>query len=203
VKEGEKGIMKRVFSGILSTVEGFNRFLYILSSLAILSSAFILTYEVLMRYFLKTPTIWEIEASVYLAIMATFGGAAYGLKDRAHINIDLITRLLPPPVRDKLFVITSIISLIFCILISWKGWEMWWEAFSKGWRSESIWSFPLAVPYFFLPLGMTLLCFQYIIQIGRLGRSAGGNGKSCLSRQGPRPALAPKIGMKVENSDRE
>lgn len=149
-------------------IEGLNRFIYMISSLAILLSAFILTYEVIMRYVLRTPTIWEIEASVYLTIMATFLAAAYGLKDGAHINIDLVTRLLPPKFNTKLSMVTSALSLVFCILIAWKGWGMWWEAFSKGWRSETVWSFPLAVPYFFLPLGMTLLSLQYIIQIGKV-----------------------------------
>jgi TRAP-type C4-dicarboxylate transport system permease small subunit len=158
--------MKSFFSGLARKIEGLNYLVYIISSLAILLSAFVLTYEVVMRYVLRTPTIWEIEASVYLTIMATFLAAAYGLKDGAHINIDLITRLLPPKHNARLSIVTSVLSLIFCIIIAWKGWEMWWEAFSKGWESESIWSFPLAVPYFFLPLGMTLLSLQYMIQIG-------------------------------------
>jgi len=157
--------MKKFFSKIAKVIENFNHFLYIVSSLAILLSAFILTYEVIMRYVLRTPTIWEIEASVYLTIMATFLASAYGLKDGAHINIDLITRLLPVTFNAKLSMVTSVLALFFCALIAWKGWEMWWEAFSKGWKSESVWSFPLAVPYFFLPLGMTLLSLQYIIQI--------------------------------------
>jgi TRAP-type C4-dicarboxylate transport system permease small subunit len=158
--------MRSLFSGLARRLEGLNYFVYLISSLAILASAFVLTYEVVMRYVLRTPTIWEIEASVYLTIMATFLAAAYGLKDGAHINIDLITRLLPPRINVRLSIVTSALSLIFCIIIAWKGWEMWWEAFSKGWKSESVWSFPLAVPYFFLPLGMTLLSLQYVIQIG-------------------------------------
>lgn len=165
--------MKGFFSGLAKKIEGLNRFIYMISSLAILLSAFILTYEVIMRYILRTPTIWEIEASVYLTIMATFLAAAYGLKDGAHINIDLVTRLLPPKFNTKLSMVTSALSLIFCILIAWKGWEMWWEAFSKGWRSETVWSFPLAIPYFFLPMGMTLLSLQYMLQIGRVKRAEG------------------------------
>ena len=163
--------MKSLFSALARKIEGLNYFIYRISSLAILLSAFVLTYEVVMRYVLRTPTIWEIEASVYLTIMATFLAAAYGLKDGAHINIDLITRLLPPRFNAGLSIVTSVLSLFFCILIAWKGWAMWWEAFSKGWRSETVWSFPLAIPYFFLPLGMTLLSLQYMIQIGRVKES--------------------------------
>ncbi len=152
----------------LGTVERWNRFLYYLSSLAIFLSALVLTYEVIVRYILRVPTIWEIEFSVYLIIMATFLGAAYGLKEGAHINIDLITRLLPGRLNARLSQVTSFISFLFCVLIAWKGWGMWWEAYSKGWKSESLWGPSLAVPYFFLPLGMTLLALQYLIQMGRV-----------------------------------
>lgn len=162
--------MKKFLWELTEKIEGVNRKIYYLSALAILISALILTYEVLMRYLFRTPTIWEIEASVYLTIMATFLGAAYGLKDGAHIKIDLITRLLPPSFNSRLALITSYFSLGFCLLLAWRGWAMWWEAFSKGWKSESLWSVPLAIPYFFLPLGMSLLSIQYIREINKAPR---------------------------------
>lgn len=160
--------------GVMQGIENLNRSLYYISSLAILLSAFILTYEVIVRYVLRIPTIWEIESSVYLTVMATYLGAAYGLKDGAHINIDMITRLLPKGFTEKLSLVTSIISLAFCMLLAWKGWGMWWEATAKGWRSESLWGPPLTIPYFFLPLGMTLLSLQYIVLISEIIERRGG-----------------------------
>lgn len=160
--------------GIMQKIENLNRALYYVSSLAILLSAFILTYEVIVRYVLRVPTIWEIESSVYLTIMATYLGAAYGLKDGAHINIDMITRLLPKGVTEKLSLVTSMISLVFCLLLAWKGWVMWWEATIKGWHSESLWGPPLTIPYFFLPLGMTLLSLQYVGLISTIIEKRGG-----------------------------
>lgn len=160
--------------GVMQGIEHLNRTLYFISSLAIVLSAFILTYEVIVRYILRIPTIWEIETSVYLTVMATYLGAAYGLKDGAHINIDLLTRLLPERVTRKLSLFTSIISFVFCALLAWKGWGMWWEATSRGWHSESLWGPPLTIPYFFLPLGMTLLSLQYLKLISELAGWQGG-----------------------------
>jgi len=154
-------------------VETFNRVMYWFSAVAILLSSLILTYEVVMRYFLKIPTIWEIEASIYLGVLATFMGAAYGLKDKAHINIDLVIRALPASFQRKLEKVTSFLSLLFCTYVAYKGWELFWEAYSKGWRSESLWGPPLAIPYLFLPLGLTLLSLQFIIQIFGLAESKG------------------------------
>jgi TRAP-type C4-dicarboxylate transport system permease small subunit len=161
---------KNLFSLLAQKIESLNRGVYYTASLAILLSAFVLTYEVIIRYILRAPTIWEIEFSVYLIIMATYLGAAYGLKDGAHININIVVRLLPNEVKRKLSLLTSLLSWAFCIILAWKGWEMWWEATSKGWRSESLWGPPLTIPYIFLPIGMTLLSLQYLILIVGLMR---------------------------------
>jgi TRAP-type C4-dicarboxylate transport system permease small subunit len=158
--------LRRIARGI----EAFNRVMYWVSAVAIVLSSLILTYEVVMRYFLKIPTIWEIESAIYLGILATFMGAAYGLKDGAHINIDLAIRALSSRARRGLERATSFLALVFCAYVAFKGWELFWEAFSKGWRSESMWGPPLAIPYLFLPLGMTLLSLQFLIEILGLGR---------------------------------
>ncbi len=167
--------MKDSLRMLARRVEAFNRVMYWFSAVAILLSALILTYEVLMRYLFRIPTIWEIEAAIYLGVMATFMGAAYGLKDGAHINIDLVTRALPPRIQTRLYRMMSFISLLFCIYLSYKGWQLWWEAFSKGWRSESLWGPPLAIPYFFLPMGISLLSLQFIIEIFGLRKAKEGD----------------------------
>jgi len=163
--------MSHPLTRLSKAVEGFNRVMYWLSAGAIVLSSLILTYEVVMRYFLQIPTIWEIETAIYLGVLATFMGAAYGLKDGAHINIDLVVRALPPGAQRILEKITSFLALLFCAYVAFKGWELFWEAYSKGWRSESMWGPPLAVPYLFLPLGMSLLSLQLLIQIFGLGNS--------------------------------
>lgn len=154
--------MRRLFSVLSRVIEDINHFLWIISGFAILLSALVLTYEVIMRYMLRIPTIWEVEASVYLTIMAVFLGAGYGLKEGSHINIDLVTIHLSPRAKAGLTMVTAFLSWIFCLICTWKGWEMWWEAYSRGWKSESLWGPPLSIPYFFLPLGMSLLSLQYI-----------------------------------------
>jgi len=169
-------VAKNIFSFLAQKIESLNRGCYYAASLAILLSAIILTYEVIIRYIFKVPTIWEIEFSVYLIIMATYLGAAYGLKDDAHISINIIVRLLPDAYRRKLTIVTSLLSLAFCMILAWKGWEMWWGATSKGWRSESLWGPPLTIPYIFLPLGMTLLSLQYVILIVGLIREGESHG---------------------------
>jgi|Deesub1362A_J573_1020465.scaffolds.fasta_scaffold00017_173 TRAP-type C4-dicarboxylate transport system permease small subunit len=162
---------KSKLSSFFSIIENLSEFTGLITSIALVGAGIVLTYEVLVRYIFRIPTIWEIEFSIYLLMMVTFVGSAYGLKHKAHINIEVITIMLPPRAKNFLDMITSVLSLIFVIIIAWKGWIMWWKAYDMGWRSESLWGPPLWIPYLFIPVGMTLLILQYIVYINNIFRA--------------------------------
>jgi TRAP-type C4-dicarboxylate transport system permease small subunit len=82
-----------------------------------------------------------------------------------HLNVDLVIILLTPRNREITLITVSILSCVICVVIAWYAWPMWWEAFVRDDRSASLWGPPLAVPYFFIPFGMSLLFFQYIVYI--------------------------------------
>lgn len=149
------------------------------SGISILAATLIIVEQVVARYVFNAPTIWQVETAVYLLIAATFLGAPYGLKERAHINIDIVVLLLPRKVRDRLELATSLLALLFCMFLVWRGSVMWWEAFEGGWRSSSLLSFPLVYPYALIPIGMFLTSLQYIIRIIEMAaevRQDGGSG---------------------------
>lgn len=156
-----KAARGRVFRGIefLSDLSGYA------AGLAILLATLAIVEQVVVRYILKFPTIWQVEFSVYLLMAATFVGAAYGLKENSHINIELLTTHLPPGVKRWLDLATSAVALLFCAYLTWKGAIMWWEAFEGGWRTSSLWSIPLIYPYAIIPVGMALTSLQYVVQI--------------------------------------
>jgi TRAP-type C4-dicarboxylate transport system permease small subunit len=135
------------------------------SSAAILLATLVIVHQVVVRYVFNIPTIWQVEFAVYLLMGATFIGAAYGLKEDSHINIELVTSLLPPRKKRILKLITSLLSLFFCLYIAWKGGVMWVEAYEGGWDSSSLWSVPLIYPYSILPIGMGLTSLQYMVKI--------------------------------------
>ena len=138
----------------------------LLSAAGILAATLIITEGVVVRYVLKSPTIWQVELAVYLLMLATFLGSPYALKEGAHINIDLVTSHFSAKTNAVLSLCTSFIAMAFCILLAWKGWAMWYEAYEGGWASESLWSVPLVYPYLIIPLGMTLTALQFTVRIG-------------------------------------
>jgi TRAP-type C4-dicarboxylate transport system permease small subunit len=141
----------------LSQISGY------LAALSILAATLIIVEQVVVRYVFKLPTIWQVETAVYLLIAATFLGAPYGLKEKAHISIDMLIIYFPPGLRRKLDIATSAIAMAFCFFMAYRGAVMWWEAFEGNWHSSSLLSVPLIYPYALIPVGMFLTGLQYIV----------------------------------------
>jgi len=136
-----------------------------IAALALVAAAIIITEGVVVRKLFGVSTIWQIEASVYLLMYACFVGAALAQMHDHHLNVDLVIIHLTPRSREITLLTVSILSCIICAIIAWYAWPMWHEAFVRDDHSESLWGPPLWIPYFFVPFGMSLLFFQYIVYI--------------------------------------
>jgi Tripartite ATP-independent periplasmic transporters, DctQ component len=68
------------------------------ASAALVAAGFVLTYSVIVRYFLKISTDWQDETSVFLIIGAVFLSSAAVQAMRGHVAIETIVGLLSPRV---------------------------------------------------------------------------------------------------------
>ena len=142
-----------------------NRLIVILASIALLAASFVLTYSVIVRYFLKISTDWQDEMSVFLIVGAVFMSSAALQARRGHVAIEAVSSLLSPRVnRVRLFVV-DVVSLAFCAFFSWKSWTLLHEAWVDNFHSGSTWGPPLWIPYSLMTAGMTLLSLQLLLQV--------------------------------------
>jgi len=137
------------------------------AAICLVVAAFLVTEGIVARKVFGLSTIWQIEASIFLLIFAVFVGAAFVQKTEHHLNVDLVLVYLPPRAREIVVIIVSIATCLLVAILAWLSWPMWWEAVITKERSESLWSPPMWIPYFFLPFGMTLLFLQYVVFIAR------------------------------------
>jgi TRAP-type C4-dicarboxylate transport system permease small subunit len=136
-----------------------------LSSIALVIASFVLTYSVIVRYFLKISTDWQDETSVFLIVGAVFMSAAAIQAGRGHVAIEAIVGFLPPPVNAARELAVDIASLVFCGYFAWKSWLLLLEAWTEGFHSGSTWGPPLWIPYSLMTVGMTLLSIQILLQV--------------------------------------
>jgi TRAP-type C4-dicarboxylate transport system permease small subunit len=167
--EGRKELPMRptgeVLGKIVKLQAKVNSIVVMLSMLALLAACLVLTGSVFLRYFLKVPTDWQDEVSVFLLIGAIFMCGAFVQAERGHIGISAIEGYCSPLVNRLRLLFCDVASLAFCTFFSYKSWSMLHEAVVEGQTSSSSWAPPMWIPYGLMSTGMTLLCLQILLQI--------------------------------------
>jgi len=115
----------------------------IVSSVALVAASFVLTYSVIVRYFLKFSTDRQDEMSVFLIVGAVFMSAAAVQAFRGHVAIETIVGFLPSRVNMIRLILVDLGSLTFCAFFAWKSWTLLHEAVDEGFHSGSTWGPPL------------------------------------------------------------
>jgi TRAP-type C4-dicarboxylate transport system permease small subunit len=142
-----------------------NRAIVVLSAIALVLAACVLTYSVVLRYFSPEPTDWQDEFAIFLLIGMTFLSAAWVHSQRGHIGIEALAAILPPRVNRWRRAIVDLLSAVFCAFFAWKSWTLLHEAWTEGYVSATAWAPPLWIPYLAMSLGMTLLTVQILVQM--------------------------------------
>jgi TRAP-type C4-dicarboxylate transport system permease small subunit len=155
-------------------VAAINRIIVILSSIALVIAGFVLTYSVVVRYFLKYSTDWQDEMSVFLIVGAVFMSAAAIQAQRGHIGIEAIVGLLSKRVNRVRVLLVDVASFLFCAFFAWKSVTLLHEAIVDDYHSTSTWAPPLWIPYSLMTAGMVLLSVQLLLQViaGLRGRTS-------------------------------
>jgi TRAP-type C4-dicarboxylate transport system permease small subunit len=142
-----------------------NQVIVLLSSVALVAAAFVLTYSVASRYFFHFSTDWQDELSVFLIVGAVFMSSAAIQARRGHVGIEAVASLLSPCANRIRQLLVDIASLVFCSYFAWKSWILLEEAWVDNFHSSSTWGPPLWIPYSLMTAGMTLLSIQLLLQV--------------------------------------
>lgn len=149
----------------------------------LLGAMTIITFANVVARARDTNILWALEATVYLFAWMVLLGASYGVKHTFHIGVDVIVRLLPANVRRTVTLVAVFACLVFCLLMLKGSWDYWWAFASKraflevndipmpaflqflaDWLNdgEEYEKIPRFIPYFVLPLSMSLLTIRFV-----------------------------------------
>lgn len=70
-------------------IDRFSSIAGIISGVMIVSCALIVFYGVIARYILNQPTLWAMRGTTYLLISFGFLSASFGMKEGAHVRVDI------------------------------------------------------------------------------------------------------------------
>lgn len=131
----------------------------------LLAAAVLIICYMIVRRTLGYSSFWEVEASIYLTVAATFLASPYTLRTGGHVSVDLLPGLLPEGPRRAFLMLLRGVGIAVCLYLAWEGWRLTHDALLTDERSISMWR-PVRWPmYAMLPIGMVLTALQYLCEI--------------------------------------
>jgi C4-dicarboxylate transporter DctQ subunit len=127
-----------------------------------------LTYEVVARYFFTKPTSWAAELSQMCLIWGTLLAMAYLLSKRQHIQVDAVVQLLPTYLVRIVDVVVLIIVGVFAAVVTWYGFEIFYDSFTRGRTTGSLLNIPIWIVELAVPVGFFLLTTQCLYEIKQI-----------------------------------
>jgi TRAP-type C4-dicarboxylate transport system permease small subunit len=151
-------LLEKISSGSVK----IEKLLIAVSWLVTLGVTLMLVLDISMRFFFKhpLPASWEIcELMMPWIVFTSF---AYTLTIDAHVKVSLLVSRLSPSVRRVMLVLSELVALIICALITYYSWVHFRESFVL--REEMMAAIPL--PWWLgkmaMPIGMFFLTIRYL-----------------------------------------
>jgi TRAP-type C4-dicarboxylate transport system permease small subunit len=145
-----------------------SRFCGVFAATLIGIGVLVVCHMVFVRYVLGDNTIWQTDFVTYSLVAATFIGSPYVLLTRGHVNVDILPHYVGPRARFWLAVFAAVLSLAFSIVVTVLTFQLWHEAWSNRWVSDTMWRARLWIPYASMPIGFGILSLQYVADLHSL-----------------------------------
>ena len=121
----------------------------------------IMIWEIVLRYFFNSPSLWAYEISLFLYGAYIVLGGAYTHLAGGHVNVDIIWGRLSLRGRAMLDVVTSGFAFLFLGVLFWVSLQITINSWQIGETTMSHWKpiyYPLRTT---LPVG----CFLFLMQV--------------------------------------
>lgn len=123
--------------------------------------------EIVLRSVFDRTLYITDEYMGYLMCGLTFCALAYTLREKGHIRMTLLFRLLSERKRQVLNLICAVAGLLFSLYLTYVCAAFFWDSVATRSQSIQISATYLAIPQFFMPLGAFMLSLQFLAELLR------------------------------------
>lgn len=128
----------------------------------LLAAMTLLTFaQVVLRYVFNSGFTWAQEFTSILFAFMIFIGISYGVRVGAHIGVDALIKLFPPPVRRALSILAVLCCLGYAGIIIFGSFQYVMKMKKIGIELEDL-PIQIWVVRAILPIGFTLLALRFL-----------------------------------------
>ncbi len=126
--------------------------------------------QVIFRFILNQPLAWTEETARYCLIWITFLGAAFAMSTKAHIGMEIFVNLFAVPMRKVFYVIATIASLAFFLLMVVEGFDLAERSMSQ---LSPVLRIPMGLVYSIIPFSGCILIINMASQFSKDYKNGG------------------------------
>ena len=143
-------------------LDGIIRFFGVIAGIMFMVMALIVTYNVVMRYFLARPPVWAIETTEYIMVYATFLAAAWILSVDGHVKIDILVERLSPKSKHILSIVVSFLGFVTCAVLGWYAVKATYSLYTREVIMMKMMPWPKWILIAPIPVGILLTFIQFL-----------------------------------------
>lgn len=118
--------------------------------------------EILARALFNTSLLITVEVTSWLLLGSSFLGAAWTLKERGHIKIDILTERAPARVRTSVALLVHIVGTVVFAVFTYYVWQDLVEKYVTKATGETVFRFPLWWAYVAFLAGALTFTLQFM-----------------------------------------
>lgn len=120
--------------------------------------------QIFMRNLFDSGLIWSDPLLKMLVLWAAMLGAMVATRERNHINIDVLSRLLGPRARHLQYIFVRLFSAIVCLTLAYQSARFVGFEYEEGTQAFSFGAFPAWITELILPAGFGLMGLRFLAQ---------------------------------------
>ena len=149
----------------VSFIAALNTVLGKIASYCLIVIMIILSYEVIARYFLNSPTIWAHELSGFFFAFYLAMTGPWVLLRKEHVAVDIIYTKYSEQKRNAADIFSNLIAIFFFVMVFYLGMKNALYSLSINQTSYTVWGPPLWPVKFLIPLSAVFFILQALAGI--------------------------------------
>ncbi|MCJ8500821.1 TRAP transporter small permease subunit [Desulfatitalea alkaliphila] len=157
--------MRRLLKWIINAIDWISGVGGFLTGVMMCLGVGLIMGEIVFRTFFNQTLYVAEEYAGYLMAMLTFCALAYTLRERGHIRMTFLHKVVVGRGRAYLDLACLTIGFCFCLVLIYFTFIFFWDSVVTGSRSMQISKTYLAIPQAFLPFGALLFALQFFSEM--------------------------------------
>lgn len=149
-----------------------NNFIKIVMGCSALTLSIVTFMQVITRFILKSPIAWGQDIIRLSFIYLVFWGGAFCVREKEHLNIDILLTSISVKARKVLELIINIVLVLFFVFIIYFGFRF---AQSGSTQQAPYLPIPMSVYYMSLPTAGTFMLYYQLREVFKQIKNFKGN----------------------------